>query len=265
LEGKVKKLSFAFLLILLIISLGATASAQTAAPTAAPTTAGATRYGMVVSSSNIASQVGYDILKKGGNAVDAGVAVALAEAVALPRAGNLGGGGFMIIRMADGRSVAIDYREMAPGKATRDMYLDAQGNVVPNRSTVGYLAVGVPGTVAGMGMAEEKYGALKWQDVVEPARKLAAEGFVVSDAFAASLKNSEKLLSGFPESKRIFLNSGKFYSPGDTFKQPELADTLARIQQNGWREFYEGKTAQFIADDMAKNGGLITLDDLKNY
>lgn len=260
-----KKLSFAFLLILLIISLGATASAQTAAPTAAPTTAGATRYGMVVSSSNIASQVGYDILKKGGNAVDAGVAVALAEAVALPRAGNLGGGGFMIIRMADGRSVAIDYREMAPGKATRDMYLDAQGNVVPNRSTVGYLAVGVPGTVAGMGMAEEKYGALKWQDVVEPARKLAAEGFVVSDAFAASLKNSEKLLSGFPESKRIFLNSGKFYSPGDTFKQPELADTLARIQQNGWREFYEGKTAQFIADDMAKNGGLITLDDLKNY
>lgn len=223
------------------------------------------RRGMVASSDEIASKVGGEILKRGGNAVDAAVAVGLALAVTWPGAGNIGGGGFMVIRMASGSTTAIDYRETAPAKAHRGLYLDKRGEVLPEASTVGRRAVGVPGTVAGLALALEKYGTMKWRDVVEPARALAAEGFTVSHALAESLRRQDKLFGRFPESRRIFHRGGKHYEDGETFKQPELAQTLARLQEDGPREFYEGRTARLIAEDMRTDNGLITLDDLKSY
>ncbi|MCS7079949.1 MAG: gamma-glutamyltransferase [Chloracidobacterium sp.] len=219
---------------------------------------------MVASASAIASRVGVDILQRGGNAVDAAVAVGLALAVTFPVAGNLGGGGFMLIRMADGRTTAIDYRETAPAAARRDMYLDADGNHVVEKSTVGYAAVGVPGTVAGFDLALRKYGRLKWAQVVAPARRLAREGFPVSYAMAQGLRIAERLARD-PESRRIFHRNGNYYAEGEIFRQPELADTLERLERRGPREFYEGETARRIAAAMAANGGLITLDDLKRY
>ncbi len=221
------------------------------------------QHGMVVTANYAASRVGADILKHGGNAVDAAVAVALTLAVTHPSAGNLGGGGFMLVRMADGRAAAIDYRETAPAGASRDMYLDAQGKLT-NRSLIGYRASGVPGTVAGLALALEKYGTMPWRDVVEPARKLAAEGIVVTDELARSLR-SAPVLGYFPETRRIFLRNGRPYERGQAFTQKDLAATLKRLQQEGPREFYEGKTAHLIADDMAENGGLITLKDLRDY
>lgn len=222
------------------------------------------RHGMVASSDEYASQVGVEILQRGGNAVDAAVAVGFALAVTHPAAGNLGGGGFMLIRLADGRTVAIDYREVAPAGAHRDLYLDKDGKIIEDASLLGYRAAGVPGTVAGLHLALEKYGTLKWADVLEPARKLAADGFVVSPALAESLKRADALAQ-FPESKRIFLRDGKHYEKDEIFRQPELAETLARLQKEGPREFYEGRTARLIAEDMKNNDGLITLDDLKAY
>ena len=221
--------------------------------------------GVVASACGLASEAGCRILQQGGNAVDAAVAVAFAKAVTYPIAGNLGGGGFMIVRMADGQTTAIDYRETAPGAATRDMYLDEQGEIVPGASTAGYRAVGVPGTVAGMAMAHARFGQLAWEDVIEPARQLAADGFALSEAFIDNLNSRRELLGRFPESKRIFLKDGQGYRVGERFRQGELADTLARLQRDGWREFYEGRTARLIADDMQANGGLITLEDLRNY
>lgn len=218
---------------------------------------------MVASASEHATRVGVEILRKGGNAVDAAVAVGLALAVTYPIAGNLGGGGFMVVRMADGRTAAIDYREVAPARARRDLYLDADGNVRPEASTTGYLAVGVPGTVAGFGLAMERYGKLKWKDVVEPARKLAADGFPVSHIFERTLKASK--LERFPESRRIFLRNGDPYREGEIFRQPDLARTLERLRRHGPREFYEGKTAELLAEDMRANGGLITREDLRAY
>jgi gamma-glutamyltranspeptidase/glutathione hydrolase len=223
------------------------------------------RHGMVASTSEIASLVGVDIMKRGGNAVDAAVAVGLALAVTWPSAGNLGGGGFMMIRRADGSTEIIDYRERAPLAATREMYLDKQGNVIKDASTVGYRAVGVPGTVSGLALALKRHGKLPWAEVIEPARRLAAEGFVVNYHTARSLRGSEELLARFPESKRIFLRDGKPYEEGETLRQPELAEALARMKQGGPREFYEGRTAQMIVDDMKANGGLITERDLKEY
>jgi gamma-glutamyltranspeptidase/glutathione hydrolase len=221
-------------------------------------------HGMVASAIALASQAGVDVLKRGGNAVDAACATALTLAVTYPVAGNLGGGGFMLIRLADGRTTAIDYREAAPARASRTMYLNAAGNVVHNLSLVGYRASGVPGTVAGLALAQQKYGRLKWRDVVEPARLLAAQGFPVSQAMAQSLRAASPLTQ-FAESRHVFLKNGDFYKAGDLFQQPELAATLRRLQTEGPREFYEGRTAQLIADDMKANGGLITRDDLKNY
>ncbi len=222
------------------------------------------QHGMVASSNGIASNVGIEILKRGGNAVDAAVAVALALAVTHPSAGNLGGGGFMLIRMADGRAVAIDYRETAPEKASHDMYLGADGKLVPKLSIAGYLASGVPGTVSGLSLALSKFGKLSWSDVVEPALKLASDGFPVSYSLAASLRSSN-VIRDFPEAKRIFQRDGKFYEEGDILKQPELAATLERLKSDGPREFYEGRTAQLVAADMRAHGGIITLDDLKKY
>jgi gamma-glutamyltranspeptidase / glutathione hydrolase len=222
-------------------------------------------HGMVASSSMLASHVGAEILRAGGNAVDAAVATALALAVTHPSAGNLGGGGFMVIRMADGRSEAIDYRETAPAAASRTMYLDDHGEVVRDASTVGYRAVGVPGTVAGLALAIKRFGTLPWAKVVEPARVLAAEGFPIGRDLAQQLASQESRFKPFPETWRIFNRSGHPFTPGETFRQPELATTLGRIESQGPSEFYEGKTAQLIVADMQAHKGLITLDDLRTY
>ena len=222
------------------------------------------KRGMVASVSDIASQVGVDIMKRGGNAIDAAVAVALALAVTWPSAGNLGGGGFMLIRKANGESEIIDYRERAPLAATRDMYLDKEGNVIKGASTLGYRAVGVPGTVAGVHLALKRHGKLPWAQVVEPARRLAAQGFTVSIHLARSLRSSSKLLARFSDSNRIFLRRGNYFEEGERIVQPELATILSRVQRN-WRDFYEGKTAEMIAADMKSNGGLVTFRDLKEY
>jgi gamma-glutamyltranspeptidase/glutathione hydrolase len=220
---------------------------------------------MVVSSESNASMVGLEILERGGNAVDAAVAVGFALAVTHPFAGNIGGGGFMLIRLNNGETIFVDYREMAPGKAMPDMYQDSAGNLVKEASIVGYRAVGVPGTVAGLYLALQKYGTLKWADVIQPSIRLARDGFSISYSLSQSLRNAAKLLSQFPESNRIFLRDGRFYEEGEIFKQPELADTLERIAAKGPKEFYEGETAKKIAADMAAHGGLITEKDLKEY
>ena len=227
------------------------------------------RHAMVASQHELASRIGVDILKKGGNAVDAAVAVGLALAVVYPEAGNLGGGGFMIIRRPDGRSFAIDYRETAPKAATRDMFVDKDGKLIEGEgsSTIGYRASGVPGTPAGFGLAFEKYGSGKiaWRDVVAPARALAQNGYVLTNRLAELFVNYKKHLAKYPDSNRIFLNNGKYYKEGDLLRQPELAQTLGRMASGGAREFYTGKTAQLIAADMKANNGLITLEDLASY
>ena len=225
------------------------------------------RHGMVVSASQIASQIGVDIMKRGGNAADAAVATGLALAVVYPRAGNLGGGGFATLRLASGKATTIDFRETAPAAASRDMYLDAGGQVVAGASTVGYKAAGVPGTVAGMALLHQKYGSgkLSWSELLEPARRLADQGFPVSTNLARDLRSSERLLGRFAESKRIFLRDGKYYEAGETFRQPDLAKTLQRMQKSGAREFYTGDTAKLLAADMKANGGTIALADLAAY
>jgi gamma-glutamyltranspeptidase/glutathione hydrolase len=208
-------------------------------------------------------------MKRGGNAVDAAIAVAFALAVTHPAAGNLGGGGFMMIRLKDGRTTAIDYREMAPAAAHRDVYLDKNGNLIEGEggSLIGYRAAGVPGTVRGMEIALKKYGSgkLTWSQLVEPARRLAANGFTVTHSLARSLKSSDEYLSKYAETKRIYLRNGNFYREGELFRQPELAATFARLQRFGPNEFYEGETARLIVADMKRNNGLMTLDDLHGY
>jgi gamma-glutamyltranspeptidase/glutathione hydrolase len=226
------------------------------------------KNGMVASVSAIASQVGVNVLKRGGNAIDAAVAVGLALAVLWPSAGNIGGGGFMVIRLADGRTTAIDYREMGPAAAHRNVYLDAQGEYIKGSSTYGHKAAGVPGAVAGMAYALEKYGTLKWADVATPAYGLARNGFTVWQQLERSLKGSEKGLSLYPETKRIFLRNGKPYEEGDVFRQPELAATLWRTIKQGPKEFYTGRTARLIEASMRKAGNgkaWMTVQDLKNY
>ncbi len=226
------------------------------------------KRGIVASTSQIASQVGVDVMKRGGNAVDAAIAVALALAVTYPAAGNLGGGGFMMIRLRDGKTTAIDYREMAPAAAHRNIYLDKDGNLIKGEgsSTVGYRASGVPGTVAGMELALKKYGSgkLSWAELVEPARRLAAQGFPMGYLLARSLHNNE-YLAKYPETRRIFLRNGNFYNEGENFRQPELAATFARLQRFGPKEFYQGQTARLIVEDMKRHNGLITLEDMRAY
>lgn len=225
-------------------------------------------HGLVTSAHELASQAGVEMLKKGGNAVDAAVATGLALEVVYPFAGNLGGGGFMMIHLADGRDLAVDYRETAPAAASRNMYLGPDGELLKGAgsSILGWRASGVPGSVAGFALALEKYGSGKitWADVCEPARRLAADGHIVSPASATSLR-AAKNLPLFDESKKIYLNGGAFWKAGDLWKQPDLAATFARLQKNGPREFYEGETAQKIASAMAANGGILTLADLKGY
>ena len=222
------------------------------------------RKAMVVAQEELATDIGVSILRAGGNAVDAAVAVGFALAVTHPYAGNLGGGGFMLIRMADGRASFIDFREKAPGRASRDMYLDADRNPT-NESVVGWRSAGVPGTVRGFELAHKKYGRKSWADLVSPAVALADKGFPVSRWQMNSWRRAAPLLSQFPESQRIFLKGGAFYGWQETFRQPELARALERIGRLGARDFYEGETAHLLANAMAKNGGLITLADLHDY
>ena len=227
-------------------------------------------HAMVVTIHHEATDAGVNILKQGGNAVDAAVAVAFALQVVYPQAGNIGGGGFMLIRpghahgskkLADGKAHFLDYREKAPAAASRDMYVGADGNVVKGMSTVGYKASGVPGTVAGMVYAEKHFGKLGIRAVLQPAIKLARDGFVLTAEVDAW---NSKSLAQFPEGHRIYQRDGNLYKVGETFVQPELAATLERIA-NDPAEFYHGRMAQQIADEMQSGGGLITKADMEAY
>ena len=219
-------------------------------------------HAVVVSVHELASQVGVETMQAGGNAVDAAVATGFALAVVHPPAGNIGGGGFMLIRMADGRAHFLDYREKAPAAASRDMYLDAQGNVIEGASEIGYTSIGVPGSVAGMVYAEKKWGKLTLKQVMAPAIKLAHDGFALTWEEAADLH--ERHLAEFPESRRIFQRNGDYYKPGEIFRQPDLARTLERIAANP-DDFYHGGLARELAAALQKGGGLITADDLAHY
>lgn len=270
------KLNWVFMQKLVAAALAGGLFAQSLAWARQPIRA---RQAMVVAQEPIAADVGLATLKAGGNAVDAAVSLALSLAVTYPFAGNLGGGGFMLVRMADGRTSFFDFREKAPATAAPNMYLDANGK--PTRdSTIGWRASGVPGTVRGLELAHRKYGRQKWADLLAPAVKLAETGFPVSYALSQSLKSAARarasasdssvltaggILTHDPESRRIFLREGRPYEPGETFAQPELAATLKRIQQSGSADFYEGETARRLAKEMAAHGGLITLSDLQSY
>src|SRR5271165_781910 len=199
-------------------------------------------HGMVASDESLASQAGVEILKRGGNAVDAAVATAFALAVVEPAAGNIGGGGFMLVRLASGKSTFFDYREVAPGKATRDMYIKPDGKLDEQASVIGYRSVAVPGTVAGLALALKTHGTMKLADVMQPAIRLAEQGFPVSEKLARELNEERPGLQRFSMSSRIFLNGGKLFHTGDMLRQPELAATLGRIARNGPAEFYQGET-----------------------
>jgi gamma-glutamyltranspeptidase/glutathione hydrolase len=222
-------------------------------------------HGMVATDDPLASQAGVEILKRGGNAIDAAVATAFALAVVEPAAGNIGGGGFMLVRLANGKSTFFDYREMAPAKATRDMYIMSNGKLDPEASTIGYRSVAVPGTVAGLALALKTYGKLKLAAVMQPAIRYAEQGIPVTDKLVREFDEERSGLQRFSMSSHIFLNDGKYFHAGDTLRQPELAATLKRIAKNGPADFYQGETAQMLAKDMAALGGLVTLDDLAHY
>lgn len=218
------------------------------------------RHAMIASAHELASAAGLEILQRGGNAVDAAVAVAFALAVVHPEAGNLGGGGYMLIRMADGRATLIDYRETAPAAAHPGMFHD------PQEARVGYKASAVPGTVAGLALAHARFGVRPWREVLEPARRLAARGFPASYRMELILALQVPVMKPFPETARIFLHgSDQPLRQGEWVRQRDLAETIGRLQARGWREFYEGETARRIAADMAAHGGTITLEDLRNY
>ena len=222
--------------------------------------------GMVASEQELASRIGLDILKSGGNAVDAAVAMGFALAVALPNAGNIGGGGFMMVHDAKtGKSVALDFREVAPAKATRDMYLDAQGKVIDGKSLYTHYAVGVPGTVAGMEHALKRWGTLPLSRVVAPAVALADKGFPVSETLAKILQQEQKNMGRWPATQAIFWKNGAPLKRGDALVQKDLAQSLRLIGEQGAKAFYEGAIAQKIAAEMAPHAGALSLQDLKNY
>ncbi len=219
---------------------------------------------MVVSGHPLASAVGRDILRAGGNAVDAAVAVGFALAVVHPEAGNIGGGGFMVIRTADGTVRSLDYRETAPGGASRDMYLDASGEPT-EKSVTGHLAAGVPGSAAGLVEAHAKMGRLPFDSVIGPAIRLARDGFVIDEYRSESIRSDSTRLSSFPASLASYLPDGKPPVPGTTLRQPDLATTLDAIRTQGAAGFYQGAVADLIVAEMARGGGLITLADLAAY
>jgi gamma-glutamyltranspeptidase/glutathione hydrolase len=219
-------------------------------------------HGMVVSARVEASQIGIEILKKGGNAFDAMIATDLALAVAYPFAGNIGGGGFMVYRKADGTTGALDYREKAPQLANRNMYLDANGAVIPDLSTLGPLAVGVPGTIAGLFEVHQKLGSLPFADLIQPAIDLAKKGVIVTESDVDSFANQKEK---FRKANDTNIPLDRDWKVGDTVKYPELAHTLERIRDMGRSEFYEGETGQKMVAFIQKKGGILTLEDLKNY
>lgn len=218
---------------------------------------------MVASNSEIASRVGADIMRRGGNAVDAAVAVGFALTVTYPGAGNIGGGGFMVIRLASGETMAIDYREVAPGGATRDMYVDSAGNVT-DRSLIGHLASGVPGAVAGMSEALKRYGTMPLRDVIAPALALADSGFTIDSAFSDDLDGDSASIRQF-EGGRLFFPGGRVLQPGTRLRQTELAWTFRQIAERGADGFYKGPVADSLVAEMRRGGGLITHEDLRAY
>jgi gamma-glutamyltranspeptidase / glutathione hydrolase len=252
------RISTSFLVCTLLAS-AASAQQPNLEPTRAP-------HAMVTTVEHNATDAGVEILKAGGNAVDAAVAVHFALAVVYPFAGNLGGGGFMLIRDKHGplgyRTHFLDYREKAPAAATRDMYLDEEGNVIPGMSLVGYKASGVPGSVAGLAYAQKHFGKLTLAQDMAPAIRLATEGFILTDAEARMLQS--KNMTRFPASAHIYQRDGDFYKEGETFKQPQLAETLRRIAKDP-DDFYKGAIAKQIADYEKANGGIITAEDLAAY
>ena len=247
-------------LILLLMAAVMISSAPYLAASTEPVHA---RHGMVVSDHELASRAGVEIMQAGGNAIDAAVATGFALAVVHPPAGNLGGGGFMLVRMADGRVHFLDYREKAPAAAKADMYLDAQGNLIEGASEYGYKAIGVPGSVAGMVYAEQKYGKLTLRQVMAPAIRLAREGYALSWDQARDFEG-DQYLGKFAESRRIFQRDGNYYQPGEMFRQPDLARTLERIAAKP-DDFYHGALARELAAALEKGGGLITAEDLSRY
>ncbi|MCC7156418.1 MAG: gamma-glutamyltransferase [Bryobacterales bacterium] len=222
-----------------------------------------TRHAMVVAQEPVAAGVGVTVLKNGGNAVDAAVAVAFALAVTHPEAGNIGGGGFALVRTPDGVARFFDFRERAPRSAGRNMYLDASGKATAD-SVVGWRAAGTPGTVAGLEHIHRIYGRKPWAELVAPAIRLAAQGVELSYSEATAMKQGARLMERFPESKRIFLKGGEFFEPGEVLVQPELAETLKRTAQDA-ADFYRGETARRLAEASRANGGEITLEDLRDY
>jgi gamma-glutamyltranspeptidase/glutathione hydrolase len=219
--------------------------------------------GMVSTTDRVASEVGAEILRRGGNAVDAAVATHFALAVVNPEAGNIGGGGFLVARMADGTVASLDFREAAPRAATRDMYLDAQGNLT-GRSLVGHLAAGVPGSVAGMWEAHRRFGSLPWAELVQPAVALA-EGIVVHERLAGSLRSYEQRLRRFPATAAAFLPEGRAPRVGERLVQRDLAETFRRIARDGKDGFYRGRTAELVEAEMRRGGGIMTREDLARY
>jgi len=238
-------------------------AALSAAPTHADSKPVHAPHAIVVSIDELASKAGAEIMQQGGNAIDAAVATGFALAVVYPQAGNLGGGGFMLIRMADGKTHFIDFREEAPAAATANMYLDAQGNVIEGASEYGYKAIGVPGSVAGLVYAEKKYGKLTLPQVMTPAIRLAREGFALQWQEARDLREDSHL-ADYPESRRIFQRNGNFYKQYEVFRQPELAGTLERIAKNP-DDFYRGAMAHELAAAIQQGGGLVSADDLAHY
>ena len=222
-------------------------------------------HGMVVSANVLASQTGVDILKKGGNAVDAAVATGFALAVTYPGAGNIGGGGFFVIRLADGATAALDFREKAPQRASRDMYLDSAGNIIPGLSLLGHRAAGVPGSVDGLLTALAKYGTMKRADILEPAIRLARGGFPVDEPLARSIRNAMGDFRKYPAALKVFAPDGKPLQAGDTLYQRDLARTLERIAAEGRNGFYRGETADLIVAEMKRGNGLIDHEDLRSY
>ncbi|HEY8376307.1 MAG TPA: gamma-glutamyltransferase, partial [Nannocystis sp.] len=223
------------------------------------------RHGIVVSANTIASDVGARILEAGGNAVDAAIATGFALAVTHPTAGNIGGGGFMVIRFPDGRTTSIDFREKAPLAAHPEMFLDERGQYSYQKHHNSHLAVGVPGTVAGFALAHERYGSIEWRQLVEPAVRLARDGFHVMPGLARSLENVLPALARYPASLAQFSKNGEPYRPGEILRQPDLARTLERIRDLGRDGFYKGETARLIVAEMQRGGGIITEEDLARY
>jgi gamma-glutamyltranspeptidase / glutathione hydrolase len=252
--SKSAKLSFSFLFLLSALAVRAEAPDPVRS-----------NNGMVVSASNLASKVGLQILKKGGNAVDAAVAVGFALAVTYPSAGNIGGGGFMVIHLKDGKNITIDYREKAPVKSVNSIYLDEQGNVIPEKIQEGILSAGVPGSVAGLIYVLEKYGTMKLADVIQPAINLAEIGFPLEYKLAQSFKSYLGDLRKYESSVKVFSKDGLPYLEGEIFKQPDLAFTLNQIKEKGRDGFYKGKVADLIVQQCKKVNGSITQEDLENY